>query len=79
MNERSIRVSTDLWEVEGTHRDTAFREQRQLPPKAPQTETAKESKPAAPRNRETLGVGAQSTMEARTGRGLEQRLVADSL
>ena len=54
MNERNIRVSTGFWKVEGTHRVTGFREQRQLHPKAPQMETPKKSKPAAPRNQETL-------------------------
>lgn len=70
MKERSTRVSTDLWKVGGTHHDTAFREQRQLQPKAPQTETAKKSKPAPPRNQEALRVGAQSSMGGTDRMGL---------
>lgn len=70
MKERCTRVSTDLWKVGGTHRDTAFREQRQLPPKAQQTETAKKSKPAARRNQEAQRVWAQSSMGGTDGMGL---------
>lgn len=52
---------------------TGFREQRQLQPKAPQMETPKKSKPAAPRNQETRGLGAYGIWEARMGWGLGER------
>lgn len=49
---------------------TGFREQRQLPPKAPQMETPKKSKPAAPRNQETSRAWGIRYMGGKDGMGL---------